>query len=176
MLMRTETFRQVSGFSPEYFMYAEDMDLCLKVRRAGWRIFHVPHAEIVHHGGTSSAAQGSTFSAVMMREALHAYMRAHHGRQGAALYRLATGAAGAARVAGMAASLPLVRPERRPAIAGAIGRWKAIVRWSVGLERWAEEYFTRGRCSIHDTDVAGRPGRPLRRGGDRGADIAARRR
>ena len=57
----------VGGFSAEYFMYAEDMDLCLKIRRAGLRVYFVPRAEIVHHSGASSSAQGSKFSTVMTR-------------------------------------------------------------------------------------------------------------
>ena len=46
MLMWTKTFREVGAFTPEYFMYAEDMDLCFKVLRAGQRIYHVPTAEV----------------------------------------------------------------------------------------------------------------------------------
>ena len=102
----------------------------------------MPQAEVLHHSGASSTAQGSTFSAVMMREALHVYMRANHGRAGALLYRVVTGVSGAARCAAMAAGLPVARGARRQSLQGALTRWKAILRWSVGLERWAEPYFT----------------------------------
>lgn len=56
MLMRTEIFRSVGGFSPEYFMYAEDMDLCFKILRAGYRIYHVPDAKVIHHRLVRKAA------------------------------------------------------------------------------------------------------------------------
>ena len=48
-LGRREVVEQVGGFSTDYFMYAEDMDLCVKVGRAGHLILYVPEAEIVHH-------------------------------------------------------------------------------------------------------------------------------
>ena len=105
MLMWTKTFRDLGGFRPEYFMYAEDMDLCFKTLRTGFRIYHVPSAEIVHYGGASSASQGSTFSAVMIREALHVYMVLNHGRQYAKAYRLASGGSALLRLLVLAPGL-----------------------------------------------------------------------
>ena len=66
--MRTSLFRGIGGFNPRFFMYGEDIDLCQRVREAGYRVFHVPTAEVVHHGGVSSAQRSSEFSQVMIRE------------------------------------------------------------------------------------------------------------
>lgn len=52
---RTQAYRQVAGFDPAYFMYHEDVDLNIRVRRAGWKLFFVPQARIVHHLGASSS-------------------------------------------------------------------------------------------------------------------------
>ena len=140
MLMWSQVFRQVAGFSPDYFMYAEDMDLCLKVHRAGLFMYHVPDAAIVHHSGASSSEAGSTFSAVMMREALHHYLRVNHGPRSAFSYRVATGLAGIMRMLLMAPGLLLLPAAQRPSRLAALARWRSTVSWSVGLERWVDRY------------------------------------
>ena len=140
MLMWTKTFRDIGGFSPEYFMYAEDMDLCLKTLRAGFRIYHVPTAEIVHHSGASSSSQGSTFSAVMMREALHSYMVLNHGWHYAWAYRLATGSATLVRLLILAPGLISGDEQRRLARKAAFARWWSVLSWSCGQQKWTKRY------------------------------------
>ncbi|HLI15045.1 MAG TPA: glycosyltransferase family 2 protein [Acidimicrobiales bacterium] len=54
-LFRREAFDAVGGFDEGYFMYVEDLDLCWRLRRAGWEARYVPAARVVHHGGLSSA-------------------------------------------------------------------------------------------------------------------------
>ena len=142
ILMRTETFRSVGGFTALYFMYGEDMDLCFKVLRAGFRIYHVPAAVIVHHGSGSSSEQGSSFSAVMTREALHAYMVRNHGRRSARTYRLATGLSALGRLVLLAPGLMLGDEPRRSRRKAAFSEWRSVLSWSVGREKWAKDYFT----------------------------------
>jgi GT2 family glycosyltransferase len=149
MLLWTQTFQHVGGFNPEYFMYAEDMDLCLKIRRAGLQVYHVPQAEILHHGGASSGAQGSKFSAVMMREALHTYMRLNHGWFSAVAYRLFTGGWGVLRLLLLLPRLLIARGERRRVVWASMSRWRSILFWSVGLERWTKQYRLAKRSDRH---------------------------
>jgi N-acetylglucosaminyl-diphospho-decaprenol L-rhamnosyltransferase len=54
MLLRRDAFDAVGGFDGGYFMYFEDMDLCLRLARAGWRVLFDPGAEVVHAGGNST--------------------------------------------------------------------------------------------------------------------------
>ena len=54
LFARRQAYAQVKGFDPVYFMYHEDTDLCIRLRKANWRIFLVPRARIVHHVGASS--------------------------------------------------------------------------------------------------------------------------
>ncbi len=56
MLIRREAWQQVNGFDPAYFMYNEDVDLNVRLRRAGWRVVFLPEARITHHLGASSSA------------------------------------------------------------------------------------------------------------------------
>ncbi len=54
-LARTSALRSVGGFDEAYFMYAEDVDLCWRLRRAGWRVLHAPAARVVHYQGLSTS-------------------------------------------------------------------------------------------------------------------------
>ncbi len=54
MFLRRRALEEVGGFDEKFFLYCEDMDLCLRMRGAGWRVFYFPHAEAVHATGSSS--------------------------------------------------------------------------------------------------------------------------
>jgi N-acetylglucosaminyl-diphospho-decaprenol L-rhamnosyltransferase len=60
MVIRRAAWRQVGGFDPAYFMYNEDVDLNVRLRRAGWRVVFLPDALIRHHLGASSRADWRT--------------------------------------------------------------------------------------------------------------------
>jgi O-antigen biosynthesis protein len=57
LLIRSETYRQVGGFDEIFFLYGEDLDLCLRVAKAGWEIWYDGECSIVHHKGQSAAAR-----------------------------------------------------------------------------------------------------------------------
>ena len=52
--IRPKAWAEVGGFDEGFFMYAEDMDWCLRARKAGWKIYYCPDAVIVHRIGSSS--------------------------------------------------------------------------------------------------------------------------
>jgi len=49
LVVRREAWDAVGGFEPSYFMYAEDVDLALRLRLAGWGVGVVPAARVEHH-------------------------------------------------------------------------------------------------------------------------------
>jgi N-acetylglucosaminyl-diphospho-decaprenol L-rhamnosyltransferase len=53
-LIRREAWDDVGGFDPSYFMYMEDVDLCWRLGRAGWRVRYEPAAEVLHVQGVSA--------------------------------------------------------------------------------------------------------------------------
>lgn len=53
MFCRTEALQQVGGFDPNFFLYFEDFDLCLRLVRK-WAISYVPAVQIVHLGGNAA--------------------------------------------------------------------------------------------------------------------------
>jgi len=53
-LVRRSAYEQMGGFDEAYFMYAEDVDLCWRLGRAGWRVVYLPTAEVTHSQGIST--------------------------------------------------------------------------------------------------------------------------
>jgi GT2 family glycosyltransferase len=53
LLARRAALEAVGGFDEGFFLYEEDADLCLRLRRAGWRVVFTPAAEVVHQLGRS---------------------------------------------------------------------------------------------------------------------------
>lgn len=58
LLVRRTLFAQLGGFTPDYFMYSEDLDLCLRASAIGARPVLVPTARVVHVGGAASTSAG----------------------------------------------------------------------------------------------------------------------
>lgn len=54
MMLRREVFETVGGFSEDFFMYGEDSEWCMRIRRAGYRIFYNPRGVVYHVGSASS--------------------------------------------------------------------------------------------------------------------------
>lgn len=54
LMIRSETLAQVGSFDERFFMYCEEIDLCRRIKTAGWEIYCVPGAEIVHLVGQST--------------------------------------------------------------------------------------------------------------------------
>ncbi len=52
--IRREVWEQVGGFDERFFMYAEDIDWSLRAQQAGWKVYYVPEATIIHRIGRSS--------------------------------------------------------------------------------------------------------------------------
>jgi N-acetylglucosaminyl-diphospho-decaprenol L-rhamnosyltransferase len=50
ILVRAETWRSLGGFRERQHMYAEDLDLCWRARKAGWGVFFVHDSVFVHLG------------------------------------------------------------------------------------------------------------------------------
>lgn len=79
MLLRRETWDRVGGFDDGYFMYAEDMDLCLQVKRAGWRVVFDGAADVEHTVGGSTRSRPYRKVFDHHRSAFRFYRRHYQG-------------------------------------------------------------------------------------------------
>ncbi|MEO8324350.1 MAG: glycosyltransferase family 2 protein [Nitrospirota bacterium] len=50
---RRSIWNEIGGFDEQFFMYYEDVDLCLRATQAGWEVWHIPDAVVEHQSGAS---------------------------------------------------------------------------------------------------------------------------
>jgi len=55
MMLRREAILQTGLFDEGYFMYCEEIDWSIRIRQAGWEIYAVPAARVIHLAGQSTA-------------------------------------------------------------------------------------------------------------------------
>lgn len=53
LLLKKQSWSILNGFSPDFFMYAEEADLCLRAIKLGIQPIICPDAKIIHYGGAS---------------------------------------------------------------------------------------------------------------------------
>ncbi|QGZ71125.1 glycosyltransferase family 2 protein [Aeromonas hydrophila] len=54
MFFRASDYLKVGGLDPNFFLYCEEEDICLRMRKEKMKIFFVPDAKITHYGGGST--------------------------------------------------------------------------------------------------------------------------
>lgn len=87
VLLRRTVLDQIGCFDTRYFMYTEEVDLCQRMRQAGWSIYFVPTACIMHHGGQSTRQAALTMFLQLYRSKI-LYFRKHHGATATFLYKV----------------------------------------------------------------------------------------
>src|SRR5581483_11850031 len=55
MLIRRAAWDDVGPLDEAFFLYCEEVDWCVRAKKRGWVVAHVPDAAVVHHGGRSAA-------------------------------------------------------------------------------------------------------------------------
>lgn len=71
LLLRRQALDEVGVFDTSFFMFSEEVDLCYRMRAAGWRVRFDPDSQFVHVGGASTKAVW----APMYREQVRGHLR-----------------------------------------------------------------------------------------------------
>jgi GT2 family glycosyltransferase len=140
LMVKRSVFEKVGGFSTEYFMYAEEMDLCHKIRDAGWKVCHARSAQVLHFGGQSTKKRGDSFSHIVMRESVYRLLRKFRGTRYAQLYRMAVFISAVIRLSVLL--LLRVVPDGlvdRTNVVWALRKWSKVASWCLALEGWTQE-------------------------------------
>lgn len=87
LMARREVFDQVGLLDENFFMYSEEVDFCYRAVNAGWKVAHVPGAEVIHTGGGSSGRTPGRF--LMLYRGKLQYFAKHAGPQAARRLRSA---------------------------------------------------------------------------------------
>ncbi|HTP06781.1 MAG TPA: glycosyltransferase family 2 protein [Anaerolineae bacterium] len=78
-IFRREVLDQVGLYDEQnFFMYSEELDLCRRVKEAGWKIMYLPEAQVVHYVGKSSDQAAAARHIYFQTSKVH-YFRKWHG-------------------------------------------------------------------------------------------------
>jgi len=77
MMVRSDAIRQVGLMDEDFYMYCEEIDWAWRIKEAGWTIYCVPQAEIVHYAGQSTQQVKPEMIVALWTSRLRLY-RKHH--------------------------------------------------------------------------------------------------
>jgi N-acetylglucosaminyl-diphospho-decaprenol L-rhamnosyltransferase len=125
-MIKREVFERVGHFTEDYFMYAEDLDLCYKVHRAGFCNYYVKEASLIHYGGKSS----SPLPAIRMKwKAIPRFCDKHRGRFYGLLFRAAMAATAIGRLSLVAIAAWVGKGSaKKEGLQMARAKWSIILR------------------------------------------------
>lgn len=116
MCARAEAIDSIGGMDERFFLYSEEIDWCLRARKAGWDVRHLPSISVVHHAGRRD--RGDLMAQLAHSRALFA--RKHHGRLGAFGIRAALALGHLLRIA-LRAPLTALDPSARGRVGAEAG-------------------------------------------------------
>lgn len=81
LLVRTAVYDELHGLDEEFTVAYNDVDFCLRVRDAGWRIVWTPYAELYHYESKSRGSDENDPAKKARFDAEHERLYAVHGRE-----------------------------------------------------------------------------------------------
>jgi GT2 family glycosyltransferase len=116
MLVRREAIDQVGLLDTDFDpLYSEEVELCHRFRQAGWKIYHLPQARVIHYGSqTMNRAPLRKLEKLYEKKAL--FFRKHHGPGAVWTFKLTLFVSSAAKMLGWMLAYPLRRQVAVPKI------------------------------------------------------------
>jgi hypothetical protein len=78
MIVRQEVISEVGLMDESYIMYGDDIDWCYRIKQAGWKIYYLPEAEIMHYGGRGGSSRRSYRNIVEFYRAMAVFYKKHY--------------------------------------------------------------------------------------------------
>jgi len=79
LFVRAETLRGAGSLPESYFFFLEETDWCRRVRRAGWRVVHLPSVFATHLSGGSSKRRDPVKTRIEYHRSLYHFFRVNRG-------------------------------------------------------------------------------------------------
>ncbi|MDG5768010.1 glycosyltransferase [Balneolales bacterium ANBcel1] len=77
MFFRTDVLKELDGFDEQFFMYGEDIDLCYRVQKKGWKIDYQPATSIIHYKGESTKKENLDY-VITFNKAMYQFFKKHY--------------------------------------------------------------------------------------------------
>jgi GT2 family glycosyltransferase len=117
LAIRRSAWEEVGPLDEDFRFYGQDLDLCLRLGQAGWKVALLPGFRVMHHHGATISGKPGTGGGRQHPELLWTdllrWARKHHGTTWARCAVLALATGGAARLLGRALSAPFLSAARR---------------------------------------------------------------
>jgi N-acetylglucosaminyl-diphospho-decaprenol L-rhamnosyltransferase len=81
MIIRREVYAELGGFDPEFFLYSEETDFCLRLRQGGYEIGFVKGAAVRHIGGASESGRDPYEVWTRRSKGLHLFWQKHYATE-----------------------------------------------------------------------------------------------
>ncbi len=89
ILVRSEAIKEAGLLDENLFVYGEEIEWCIRLKKAGWSVFYFPDAQIIHYGGGSSKGQSQVKSIMYRRTFAERYIyHKHHNGLSSSIYDL----------------------------------------------------------------------------------------
>jgi GT2 family glycosyltransferase len=75
MMISREVTEQIGYLDELYFAYQEDTDYCLQARLAGWKVYYVPMAKVIHLGGRGGSGVNPYYGVYQWHRSYYLYYR-----------------------------------------------------------------------------------------------------
>ena len=125
LLVRKEILDSIGFLDGDYFMYSEEVDLCFRIQKAGWKLYWVPESQVIHYGGQSTK-QVATEMFLQLYLGKLKYFRKHYGRFAGFIYKVILVLASVARLIA-APFYSLFRPAYRKRIFKVAGQYQRLL-------------------------------------------------
>lgn len=82
LLYRRRAYEQLGGLDEQFPNWYNDVDLCYRVRAAGWQVWYCPAAEVIHHGGMGAVSRAAVSVVIESYRSQRRYFYKHFGTSG----------------------------------------------------------------------------------------------
>ena len=79
IMMKKEVVEELKGFDESYFMYGEDIDLCYRLKKAGYYNFYFPQTTLIHFKGESTQKRAPSYGKYFYG-AMHLFVNKHYSQ------------------------------------------------------------------------------------------------
>lgn len=86
--VKREVLEKIGGFDEDYFIWYEDVDWCFRMKKAGWKLYYLPDAEIAHFGGQSFFGVDSGEKIILFYTSLLKFIGKNYSKKDYILARL----------------------------------------------------------------------------------------